>query len=238
MRAGQAILGRKEDTLATAQRNDEQLLVRVEDYIERLFHAPDAALSEALKDAEAAGLPAIQVSPNQGAFLNTIARIAGARRILEIGTLGAYSTIWLARALPADGKLITVEVNPRHVEVSRRNLERAGLSGRVEIRLGDAGSVLAGMRGEPPFDLVFIDADKRGYPKYLELVLPLSRPGTVILADNVIRDGLVLEDAPTDPDVAGARAFNQAIARHPRLDSLILPSYKGKIDGISMSIVK
>lgn len=167
-----------------------------------------------------------------------IARIASARRILEIGTLGAYSTIWLARALPAEGKLITIEVNPKHAEVARRNLERAGLSGRVEIRLGDAGSTLASMRGEPPFDLVFIDADKTGYPKYLELVLPHTRPGTVILADNVIRDGLVLEDAPADPDAAGARAFNQAIARHPRLDSLILPSYKGKVDGISISIVK
>jgi predicted O-methyltransferase YrrM len=224
--------------MATTQGYDDRLLARVEEYIERLFQTPDPALSQALKDAEAAGLPAIQVSPNQGAFLNSIARIAGARRILEIGTLGGYSTIWLARALPAEGKLITLELNPKHAEVARRNLERAGLSGRVEIRLGDAKSILAGMRGESPFDLVFIDADKPGYPKYLELVLPLSRPGTVILADNLIRDGLVLEDAPSDPDAAGARAFNQAIASHPRLDSIILTSFKEKVDGISLSIVK
>ena len=218
--------------------SDEPLLARVEEYIEKLFHPSDPVLSDALSDATAAGLPPIQVSANQGAFLNLIARIAGARRILEIGTLGAYSTIWLARALPQDGKLITIEVNARHAEVAQRNLERAGLADRVEIRRGEGTSLLATMRGEAPFDLVFIDADKQSYPKYLQLVLSLSRPGTVIVADNLIRDGLVLDGSARDPDISGLRAFNHAIANDSRLDSIILPTFKGKLDGISISVVK
>ena len=217
---------------------DEELLARVDQYIEGLFHSPDPVLADALRDAAAAELPAIQISANQGTFLHLIARMVGARRILEIGTLGAYSTIWLARALPSEGKLITIEVNAKHAEVARRNLQRAGLDSRVEIRVGDAAAVLHGMRGEPPFDLVFIDADKVSYPKYLELVLPLAHPGTVILADNLIRGGLVLEASPEDENARAARAFNQAIAGHPKLDSIILPTFKNKLDGISISIVK
>ena len=149
--------------------------------------------------------------------------MAGTRRILEIGTLGGYSTICLARAPPNDGKLVTIEFVPAHAEVARRNLQRAGLADRVEIRIGDARAVLQTLPGEMPFDLIFIDADKTSYPRYLELVLPLSRPGTVMIAHNVIRHGSVLGEASGDADVEAIRIFNHLVAAHPRLDSTILP---------------
>lgn len=222
---------------------DEQLLERIDAYIETLFPAPGDvpdALEQCLRDAEAAGLPAIQVSPNEGRLLHTIAKLARAARILEIGALGGYSAIWLAQSLPATGSLISLEINPRYAAVARASVGRAGFGNLVEIRVGPAGESLRGMiqsRAEP-FDLIFIDADKVSYVEYLDLSMQLSRPGTVILADNVIRGGRVLEDAPADANDAGARAYNQAIARHPRLDSLILPILRSRVDGVAISIVR
>jgi len=219
---------------------DTQLIERIDRCIERLFVPEDPSLLQNLKDAEGAGLPAINVSPNQGKLLHLIARIAGAKRILEIGTLGGYSTTWLARALPNGGKLITLEVNARYAEVARKNLQRAGLNAVVEIQVGSAAELLQIMidRREEAFDLIFIDADKSSYVNYPKLGLKLSRTGTILLADNVIRNGRVFDDHPDDENARGARAFNLAIASDPRLDSMILPIYRGKIDGLSFSIVK
>jgi len=216
------------------------LLDRIDAYIEELFTPSDPVLSRNLADAEAAGLPAINVSPNQGRLLYLLAKIVGATRILEIGTLGGYSTTWLARALPDGGRLVTLELEPKHAAVARRNLERAGVASLVDIQIGPAAdSLRACIRsGVDPFDLVFIDADKSGYPEYLELALELTHPGTVILADNVIRHGLVLDPHPADASDAGARAYNQAIARHPRLESLILPILRDRVDGLSISRVR
>jgi len=219
---------------------NQHLVERIDRYIECLFTPADAALSQNVADAEAAGMPAIQVSPNQGKLLYLLARIANATRILEIGTLAGYSTTWLARALPEGGSLVTLEREPAYAEVARRNLERAGVAQRVEVRVGPAADSLRQLiaNGAEPFDLIFIDADKTGYPAYLELVLHLSRPGTVILADNVIRHGNVIEEAPPDAADRGAKAYNEAIARRPRLDSLVLPIIRGRVDGLAISIVK
>ena len=219
---------------------NEQLAERIDRYIESLFVPDDAVLASNLKNADAAGLPPIQVSANQGKLLYLLVRMTGARRVLEIGTLGGYSTTWMGRALPADGRLISLEFEPKHAKVARENLAAAGLDGVVEVRVGDAAASLTAMveSGEPPFDFIFIDADKSGYPKYLDLALGLSRPGTVIIADNVLRNGGVLEENPADENDRGARAYNAAVAAHPRLESVALPILKGKIDGITISIVK
>jgi predicted O-methyltransferase YrrM len=219
---------------------NEQLVESIDRYIEGLFTCEDATLSRNVADAAAAAMPAIQVSPNQGKLLYLIARIAGAKRILEIGTLAGYSTTWLARALPDSGELLTLEREPKYAEVARRNLQRAGVMDRVEIRVGPAGDSLRQLieACAEPFDLVFIDADKAGYPAYLDQVIALSRPGTVILADNVIRNGSVIDPEPPDPADAGARAYNAGIAAHPRLESLILPIIRSRIDGLAISVVK
>jgi predicted O-methyltransferase YrrM len=219
---------------------DENLVQRIDDYIEALFVSADPALAANIANAGAAGLPAINVTANQGKFLQLLARVAGARRILEIGTLGGYSATWLARALPAEGRLITLEYSPHHAEVARKNLAAAGLQNVVEVRVGDAAASLRIMiaAAEPPFDFIFIDADKAGYVKYLELALQLSKPGTVIAADNIIRNGAVLEDSLADASDRGAKAYNEAIAAHPRLDSIALPMFKDKIDGIAVSLVR
>jgi predicted O-methyltransferase YrrM len=200
----------------------------------------DAALSRNLADAEAAGLPAINVSPNQGRLLYLLAKIAGAKRVLEVGTLGGYSTTWLARALPADGLVVTLELDPRHAEVARRNLERAALAPAIDLRVGPAADSLRELirSATAPFDLVFLDANKSGYVEYLDLALQLSRPGTLILADNVIRHGLVLDSKPADPNDAGAKAYNEAIAGDPRLESLILPIVRARMDGLAISLVR
>jgi len=219
---------------------NEQLVERIDRYIEHLFTPADAALTQDLKEADAAGLPPIQVSPNQGKLLYLLVKIVGAKRILEIGTLGGYSTTWLARALAPGGILVTLEREAKHAEIARRNLERAGVGGAVDIRVGPASESLQDLirKGAEPFDLVFLDADKVGYVEYLELSLQLSRAGTLILADNVIRNGLVLDEHPDDATGRGARAYNQAIARHPRLESLILPIVRKRIDGMAISIVR
>jgi predicted O-methyltransferase YrrM len=218
----------------------EELAERIDSYIEELFTREDDALRENVADSAANGLPAIQVSANQGKLLYLIAKMCGARRVLEIGTLGGYSTTWLARALPVSGSALTLERDPSYAAVARRNLERAGVADRVDIRVGLASESLRQLirDGTAPFDLVFLDADKTGYVEYLELSLELSRPGTVILADNVIRHGLVLDANPADPFDRGARAYNQAIASHPRLESVILPIIRHRLDGLAISIVR
>ena len=219
---------------------NEHLVERIDHYIEALFTPSDDALLQNLRDAESGGLPAIHVSPNQGKLLYLLTRLAGARRVLEIGTLGGYSTTWLARALQAGGVLISLERESRHAEIARRNLERAGLANSVEIRVGPAAEQLRDMirTATAPFDVIFIDADKAGYVEYLDLCIPLSRSGTLILADNVIRNGIVMDDNPADIHDRGARAYNETIARHPRLESLILPIVRRRIDGMAISIVR
>jgi predicted O-methyltransferase YrrM len=222
------------------ERFDDTLARQVDAYIERLFLAPDETLARVISESAARGLPSISVSPNEGKLLHLLARLAGARRILEIGTLGGYSTAWLARALPADGRLVTLEVDERHAEVARQNLARCGVADRVEVRVGPAVDSLRAMiaGGDAPFDIVFIDADKESYPDYLEASLQLTRPGSLILADNVIRGGTVTDPPDGDPQAVAISRFNQAIATHPGLDSLILPVIRDRFDGLSLSIVR
>jgi predicted O-methyltransferase YrrM len=186
----------------------------VDRYISDQLVGPDPALDAALKASAAAGLPPIAVSPAQGKLLNLLARAVGARRILELGTLGGYSTIWLARALPHDGRLVTLEADPKYVELARANIAHAGLSGIVELRLGPALDTLpqlAAERGDP-FDLIFIDADKRNTPEYFTLALELSHPGSLIVADNVIRDGALIDHTSDDPAAQGGRRLHELLA--------------------------
>ncbi|WP_435189803.1 O-methyltransferase [Streptomyces sp. bgisy126] len=193
----------------------------VDHYFTELLAPDDEALSGALAASTAAGLPEIAVAPNQGKLLHLLARVQGARSILEIGTLGGYSTIWLARALPADGCLITLEYDPAHADVARSNIARAGLDQVVEVRTGAALDSLPKLaaEGAGPFDLVFVDADKVNNPRYVEWALKLSRPGTVIVVDNVVRGGKVATEHPDDPSVTGTREMFDLVAREPRLDA-------------------
>jgi predicted O-methyltransferase YrrM len=194
--------------------NQEQW-TRVDEYITDLMLPSDAVLDAALESGLAAGLPAINVAPNQGKFLGLLARMQGAARILEIGTLAGYSTIWLARALPHDGHLVTLELDPKHAQVARANVERAGLAALVEVRVGRALDSLATLASEgvPPFDFVFIDADKQSIPEYFSWSLKLTRPGSVIVVDNVIRKGAVLDAASSDANVQGVRRFNELVSK-------------------------
>lgn len=186
----------------------------VDRYLTATLLEPDPALDAALADSQAAGLPAINVAPNQGKLLMLLAQMTGAKRILEVGTLGGYSTIWLARALPPEGRLVTLEYEPRHAEVARRNLERAGFAGQVEVKVGAAIDTLPNLEG--PFDFIFIDADKSGYPDYFRWSLKLARPGTVIVADNVVRAGKVIDPAG-DANALGVRRMHDLIAAEPRV---------------------
>jgi predicted O-methyltransferase YrrM len=220
---------------------NEELLEKIDSYIDNLFVPPDSALEQNLADAQAAGLPPIAVAPAQGRMMYLLARMSGAKRILEIGLLGGYSTTLLARALPENGKVISLELKQANADVARKNIDRAGIGNRVEIRVGPAGETLAKMIAakEEAFDMVFIDADKTGYIGYLNQVLQLSHPGTVILSDNLIRHGAVLPDHPNpDADARAITEFNKLIASHPRLESILLPIVKGKIDGMAISLVK
>ncbi|MDR5816854.1 MULTISPECIES: O-methyltransferase [unclassified Caballeronia] len=219
---------------------NEQQWIAMDEYLCERTQAPDEVLEAALRDSVNAGLPAINVAPNQGKMLHMLAKLRGARRILELGTLGGYSTIWLARALPSDGTLLTLEAVDAHAHVARGNLARAGLSSVASVIVGDAVHTLRSFvrDGIPPFDFIFLDADKKSYPAYLDLVLLLSRPGTLIVADNVIRRGRVLETGSDDPDVNGVRTFFDMLATHPRLDSTAIQTVGSKgWDGFSMSIV-
>ncbi|MBZ8133721.1 O-methyltransferase [Afifella sp. IM 167] len=213
----------------------------VDAYLEERLLSPDPVLEEALAANEAAGLPAIDVSPLQGKLLYLLARMMGARRILEIGTLGGYSSIWLARALPEDGRLVTLEAVPAHAEVARANLERAGLSSRVDIRLGAALASLPALEEEAagPFDFVFIDADKPNNPAYLEWALKLTRPGGVILGDNVVRDGRVAGPDLGDEGVVGTQRFLDMLGGDPRLSATALQTVGAKgWDGFALAIVE
>jgi predicted O-methyltransferase YrrM len=218
----------------------EQRWTAVDAYFTEALVPEDEALTAALKDSDAAGLPQINVAPNQGKLLHLLARVRGARRILEIGTLGGYSTIWLARALPAGGRLVTLEYSPKHAEVARGNLERAGLGEVVEVRVGPAAESLARLAEEDtePFDFVFIDADKINNPVYLEWSLRLTRPGSVIVCDNVVRGGAVADAESDDPSVRGTRRFIELAAAEPRLDATAVQTVGTKgYDGFALALV-
>jgi caffeoyl-CoA O-methyltransferase len=216
------------------------IFVDVERYIAGLFAAEDGALAGVTRTIEEAGMPQISVSPVEGKLLHLLVRLTDARRILELGTLGGYSTIWMARALPEDGELVSLEISPKYAEVARRNLERAGVLEQVDIRVGAALDVLPEMYDEDPspFDLVFIDADKPPYLEYFRWALRFSRRGTLIVADNVIRDGEVLDPNTGDDKVRGVQRFNAALAAEPRVTAVILQTVgmKGH-DGMALAVV-
>ena len=219
--------------------SDQDRWTAVDRYLADRLLGPDAALDAALAASAAAGLPAHAVSPTQGRLLEMLARIQGARAILELGTLGAYSTIWLARALAPGGRLVTLELDAGYAEVARENLARAGLADVVEVRVGPARETLAALasEGRDPFDLVFIDADKAGNAEYLAAALELSRPGTVIVADNVIRGGTVLDG--DDASAFGVRRFFDLIAAEPRLHATAIQTVGEKgYDGFALAVVR
>ena len=214
----------------------EQRWADVDRYISDLLVGPDPALDQALTDSAAAGLPPINVAPNQGKMLLLFARAIGARTILEIGTLGGYSTIWLARAVVPDGRVITLEIDPKYAEIARANVERAAVGDVVDIRVGPAVQTLAQLQG--PFDLIFIDADKASYPEYLQASLELSRPGTLIIGDNVVRDGAVIDPSNEDPNIVGVRRFNEMLAAEPRVVATAIQTVGIKgYDGFAIALV-
>jgi predicted O-methyltransferase YrrM len=218
----------------------QDIWTTVDTYIANLFIAPDFALEAALDSSKAAGLPTINVSAAQGKLLHLLARIQGARKILELGTLGGYSTIWLARALPPDGRLISLEIDPRRTEIARANIARAELANVVEIRQGPAIDSLQQLvtEGRGPFDLIFIDADKPGYAEYLKWCLKLSRPGTLMIADNVIRKGAVADPASDDENVQGIRKFNEVLAAEKRVTTTVIQTVGCKgYDGLALILV-
>lgn len=208
----------------------------VDDYFAGKLVCPDEALKAALQNNRAAGLPCHDVSPTQGKMLGLFVRMVRASRVLEIGTLGGYSTIWMARALPKGGTVLTIEANQSHAMVARQNLERAGVADRVEMHVGAALDVLPKLEG--PFDLVFIDADKPNNPNYIRWALQLSRPGTVIICDNVVRGGAVIDSASQDPNVPGVRDFVDIVAREPRLQATAIQTVGEKgWDGFVLAVV-
>jgi predicted O-methyltransferase YrrM len=210
----------------------------VDDYVARLLIPADAALEAAQRAATEAGLPAISVSAPQGKFLHLLARIAGARRILEVGTLAGYSTIWLARALPPDGRLVSLEVDPKHADVARGNISRAGLSALVDVRVGRAVDLLPALEGGEPFDLVFLDADKPSTPQYFEWALKLTRKGGLIVVDNVVREGAVAGPSGTDADVDGMRRFLARLAGESRASGTVIQTVGTKgYDGFALIVV-
>jgi predicted O-methyltransferase YrrM len=212
----------------------------VDRYISETIVGSDPVLEAALVAAEEAGLPSIAVAPNQGKFLHLLALTKGARRILEIGTLGGYSTIWLARALPSGGRLVTLEVDLKHAKVARANLDRAGLSELVEIRVGPAVESLAQLHkeGVAPFDMIFIDADKPSNPAYLAWALKLANPGALILTDNVVREGEIADAGSDDPAIQGTRRMFDMLAAEPRLSATAIQTVGSKgYDGFAMAVV-
>jgi predicted O-methyltransferase YrrM len=208
----------------------------VDRYVADLLVTSDAVLDAALEANHAAGLPPHDVSPSQGMLLQLLARLQGARAILEIGTLGGYSTIWLARALREDGRLVTLEADPAYAEVARSNIARAGLAEIVELRVGPALETLPQLQG--PFDFVFIDADKRSNPEYLDCALGLSLPGTLIVADNVVRAGALVDGNSDDPSVQGVRRFHERLAAEPRVSATTIQTVGSKgYDGFTIALV-
>ncbi len=220
-----------------ATRTDPERWVAIDERLEAMLDVHDEVLTAALADSDAAGLPPIAVSPLQGRLLQQLALMVGASRILEVGTLGGYSAIWLARALHADGRLVSLEIDAHHAEVARRNIARAGLGDVVEVRVGPAAQGLAALEAEDagPFDLVFIDADKRSNPGYLAAALRMTRPGGVIVVDNVVRR---LDGDPTDADAAGTTQVLEDMGAHPRLNATALQvvGRKGH-DGFAVALV-
>ena len=218
----------------------EKLWSEVDNYIVDKLLPVDPVMNAVLAANAAGGLPAIDVSAAQGRYLELLVRMTGAKRILEIGTLGGYSTIWMARALPAGGRVVTLEYSPKHAAVAKANFERAGVAGRIELRVGAALDSLPGIDkdGLGPFDLIFIDADKPNNPGYLEWAVKLARPGSVIVLDNVIRDGAVIEAKSGDANVEGARAGFDFLGTHPRLRATALQTVGAKgYDGFAIAIV-
>jgi predicted O-methyltransferase YrrM len=213
----------------------------VDEYVAALLAPHDEALAGALRAAEEAGLPAIQVSPPQGKLLHILARAIGAERILEFGTLGGYSAIWLARALPEGGTLITLEADPAHAEVARGAIEAAGLAGKVDLRVGPALEALPGLEeeGAGPFDLVFIDADKANTPAYLSWSLERTRAGGLIVADNVVREGALVDESDEEPAIAAQRRLHELLAAEPRVEATTIQTVGVKgYDGFSVALVK
>lgn len=218
-------------------REREATRTYIEQATAELFAPEDDALHGAIEALQANDMPAIQISPLEGRLLQVLAAACGARKILEIGALSGYSSIWLARALPADGKLISLELSEKHAAVARASLERAGLGARSEVRVGAGETLLPALLDEAPFDLVFIDADKPGYPTYLEWALRLTRPGSIIIADNCIRNGEPLRGTSEDPGTKALGAYDRRVASDPRLLSVALPIDEGGMDGFAISVV-
>jgi caffeoyl-CoA O-methyltransferase len=220
---------------------EQKLFGAVDDYISLLFNGPDEVLAATEQSIIDSGIPQISVSPNQGKLLNLLAQLSKAEKILELGTLAGYSTIWMARALPATGKLISLEYDPRHAAVAQKNIALAGLDKVVDIRIGKGLDLLPQLvaEGAGPFDMIFIDADKPPYAEYFEWALKLSRPGTLIIADNVIRSGKVLDENLTDEMVTGVQRFNKALAASKAVTATIIQTIGAKEhDGIALAIVK
>ncbi|MBU4683612.1 O-methyltransferase [Cedecea davisae] len=210
----------------------------VDEYLVSSLIPTDSVFQQILLNNLAAGLPAHDVAPNQGKFLQLLVEITGARKILEIGTLGAYSSVWMARALPADGKLVTLEADPHHAEVAQKNIQLAGLETVINLHIGPAAKTLAHLGGEAPFDLIFIDADKPNNPVYLEWALKYSRPGTLIIGDNVVRDGEVANPESDDDRVQGVRTFIELMGNNPRLSVTALQTVGSKgWDGFTLARV-
>lgn len=213
---------------------------KVDNFFTDALIPADTALDAALAVNREADLPAIDVTPLQGKFLELLIRATGAKRVLELGTLGGYSTIWMARAVGENGKVITLELEKRHAEIARRNIDNAGLADRVELRVGPASDSLAALIAEKsaPFDFIFMDADKAGYPNYIRQSLKLSRPGTLIIADNVVRDGKVIDPENPDPHIKGVRRFTEIVAAEPRLSTTVLQTVGSKgYDGFAIAMV-
>jgi predicted O-methyltransferase YrrM len=218
----------------------QEIWTAVDQYINQTLVTANPVLEAALQDSEKAGLPSIQVSPSQGKMLHILAKSINARNILEIGTLGGYSTIWMARALPAGGHLLTLEADAKHAEVAHANVARAGLAEIVELRLGPALNTLphVATEGRGPFDLIFIDANKSTMAEYFDWSLKLSRPGTMIIADNVIRSGAVIDAGSEDADVQGVRRFNDRVAAEPRVSATEVQTVGSKgYDGFALVLV-
>ena len=238
VKTGGVVRGHCDETATVDVVTHEPNPADVDAFLDTAFVGEDAALSAALQASDAAGLPRIAVSAQQGKFLCLLATAVGARRILEIGTLGGYSTIWLARGAGPDARVVTLEAEPTHAQVARANLDRAGVGERVEVVVGPALQTLPSMTGGP-FDLVFIDADKENNVSYLQWAVRLSRPGSVIVVDNVIRDGHVLAPPDDDPVAKAVRATLQMMADHPRLDTAVLQTVGVKgWDGFALAVVR
>jgi caffeoyl-CoA O-methyltransferase len=220
---------------------NNEIFESVDHYISNLLGHEDEALIAATRSLKEAGMPAISISPNQGKFLQVLALLCNAKNILELGTLAGYSTIWMARALPKDGKLISLEYDPKHAAVAQENIERAGVAGQVQIKTGKALDILPQLHAEGagPFDMIFIDADKPPYADYFEWALKLSRPGTLIVADNVIRDGKVLDENSADAAVRGAQRFNKVLGASTAVTATILQMVGVKeYDGMALAVVR